>query len=158
MNKNAKYQAEKIAKWFLAYNRLVNASEDADLISNLKLQKLLYYAQGCFLALTDTPIFQDDILAWEHGPVVENVYHKYKSNGAKGIEFEDGFHFEDFSEEENNLLRQVYEEFGQYSAWKLRNMTHEERPWKETKRNFVIPIDLIKDYFVQEYVDYGSEN
>lgn len=153
MNREAKYQAGKIAKWFLTYNRMVNASEDADLISNLKLQKLLYYAQGCFLALTDRPLFREDILAWEHGPVIEKVYRNYYSNGAKGIEFEDGFLFEDFSEEENDLLRQVYEEFGQYSAWKLRNMVQEERPWKETKRNFVIPIDLIKDYFVQEYIN-----
>ncbi len=54
------------AKYFLA-----QTSEDAgDLISNLKLQKLLYYAQGFHLALYDEPLFPEAIEAWTHGPVL----------------------------------------------------------------------------------------
>ena len=70
--------AENVAKWFL----IRNATEEengADGISNLKLQKLLYYAQGCTLALKNAPLFDDPIVAWQHGPVVESIYHKYKS-------------------------------------------------------------------------------
>ena len=68
-----------IAKWFLFYNnRVIMTDSDADYISNLKLQKLLYYAQGSFLAIKDIPLFDDNLLAWVHGPVVNEVYQEYK--------------------------------------------------------------------------------
>lgn len=148
----ANHTALQVAKWFLAYNRNVTAEEGAEYISNLKLQKLLYYAQGSFLAVTDHPLFDDEIVAWQHGPVVERVYREYKNNGANGIPFDEDFDFSKFSKEENDLLEEVYDTFGQYSAWKLRNMTHEERPWRETKQNSVISLQIIKDYFKQEYL------
>ncbi len=145
------HTAKDVAKWFLAHNRLVMTDEGAELISNLKLQKLLYYAQGCFLAIKDEPLFKDDIVAWMHGPVIESVYHEYKQNGASGIEFDEDFDFTQFCDEENDLLNEVYDVFGQYSAWKLRNMTHEEMPWQTTEPNGVISCEKIKEYFKQEY-------
>ena len=149
----AKHTASEVAKWFLAHNRIVVDEEGAEHISNLKLQKLLYYAQGTFLAATDKPLFDDDIVAWLHGPVVESVYHQYKNNGSQGIPFDDDFDFSKFSDNENELLTEVYDAFGQYSAWKLRNMTHQETPWKDTEQNSVIPKEKIKDYFKKEYVE-----
>lgn len=146
------HTALQVAEWFLAYNRNAMNEEGADYISNLKLQKLLYYAQGSFLAVNDSPLFDDDIVAWQHGPVVEAVYHQYKCNGANGIPYEKDFDFSEFTEEENELLSEVYSTFGQYSAWKLRNMTHEETPWQETPKNSVIPKEKIMEYFKQEYL------
>lgn len=148
----ATHTASQVAKWFLAYNRIAAADDGAEYISNLKLQKLLYYAQGCFLAATGSPIFSDDIVAWQHGPVVESVYHEYKSNGANGIIFDEDFDFLQFNRDENDLLQEVYNTFGQYSAWKLRDMTHSETPWRVTPQNSVIPQDVIRDYFKQEYI------
>lgn len=147
-----KHKASQVAKWFLAYNRIAVADEGAECISNLKLQKLLYYAQGCFLAIYDSPLFEEPIVAWQHGPVVESVYHQYKSNGSNGICFEEDFDFSEFSQEENDLLREVYNTFGQYSAWKLRNMTHNEIPWKEAVQNEIISQKSIKEFFKQEYL------
>lgn len=146
------HTALQVAQWFLAHNRIATADEGAEYISNLKLQKLLYYAQGCFLAVTDRPLFSDSIVAWQHGPVVESVYHQYKCNGANGIPFEDDFDFSKFTAEENDLLEEVYDTFGQYSAWKLRNMTHEEIPWASTPQNSEIPQSVIKQFFKQEYL------
>ena len=83
-----KYSALTVAKWFLWYNDKILEEEDADLISNLKLQKLLYYAQGCYLALKNEPLFNEQIVNWAHGPVVEEIYHKYKNNGSNGIEYQ----------------------------------------------------------------------
>lgn len=55
-----------VAKYFLAQQ-----DETAgDLISNLKLQKLIYYAQGFHLAISDRPLFPEPIKAWIHGPAV----------------------------------------------------------------------------------------
>lgn len=147
------YKADYIAEWFLARNRrdLIDGSDEA--ISNLKLQKLLYYAQGCTLALTGDPLFDDEILAWEHGPVVPEIYRRYKENGANGIPYDGDFDYRSLDSKTAAILEEVYQEFGQYSAWKLRNMTHQETPWRETKKNNVISNELIKDYFIHNYVE-----
>lgn len=150
---SVRYTASDIAKWFLAYNRNIMAEGDAEFISNLKLQKLLYYAQGTYYAITGGLLFAEPIKAWRHGPVVESVYHEYKSNGANGIDFDEEFDFSRFDPETEGILEEVYNYFGQYSAWKLRNMTQEERPWKETEINDIIDTGLIKDYFLEEYVE-----
>lgn len=148
------YTAEQIAEWFLArgkYDYDMGISDE--LISNLKLQKLLYYAQGCTLAITGKPLFEDEIQAWEHGPVVPTIYHKFKGYGKNGIEFDKSFDQSAFDIQTNNILESVYTEFGQYSAWKLRNMTHEETPWQETAKNHVISTNSIKAYFQENYIE-----
>lgn len=144
--------ARDIALWFLNHNLSLRdiENEDTDDISNLKLQKLLYYAQGSYLGLYDKPLFDDAIFAWKHGPVVEGVYHEFKQNGSRGIvEFDNAPILDDETE---NVLKQVYDVFGKYSAWGLREMTHNETPWKSTKLNHVIDIELIKEYFKENYV------
>jgi uncharacterized phage-associated protein len=72
-----KLSCVEIAKYFL-----VQVEEElGDSISNLKLQKLVYYAQGFNLALFDgNPLFDEEIQAWTHGPVVPALYHQ--SDGA----------------------------------------------------------------------------
>ena len=68
---------------------LANQLED-DQISNLKLNKLLYYAQGTHLARTGKPLFENAIEAWQYGPVVPEVYQKYKACGKNPIPSPDG--------------------------------------------------------------------
>ena len=55
----SRYTASQIAKWFLAYNNIHVAEESADYISNMKLQKLLYYAQGVYMGITGKKLFVD---------------------------------------------------------------------------------------------------
>lgn len=148
-----KYTASFIAKWFLYYNDRMMDEEDAEYISNLKLQKLLYYAQGCFLAINDMPLFNEKIVNWMHGPVVEEVYFEYRRYGSAGIEYNNDFDSSMMDKEDEALLINVYEIFGKYSAWGLRNMTHQEDPWKNTCQNQVIPQELIKEYFKKNYVE-----
>ena len=83
------FKVEDIANWFLNENRRQMNFEDSEYITNLKLQKLLYYAQGHYLAEQNTPLFNENFLAWEHGPVIRKIYDKYKTNGAKGIEYDE---------------------------------------------------------------------
>lgn len=113
-----------VAKFFLAQSN----EEAGDLVSNLKLQKLVYYAQGFHLAVYDEPLFTDSIEAWTHGPVVPNVYHHYKQFGSGSIPAPIDFNLEAFSPEQVELLNEVQQIYGQYSAWRLREMTHEEAP------------------------------
>lgn len=132
-----------VAKYFLAL-----ADEEAgDLISNLKLQKLVYYAQGFHLAFYDEPLFNEPIEAWTHGPVIPILYHHFKDHGACSIPSPSDMDFSVYDEQTRSLLDEVYSAFGQYEAWKLRNMTHEEPPWRNTPTGQVISHSAMREYF-----------
>lgn len=138
-----------VVKFFL---RLQKSDEDSgDVITNLKAQKLLYYAQGVYLAKTGKPLFEDDFVAWQHGPVIPRVYEQLKSFGASQIELPDDVDLDKFSDEQMDILISVYKTYGQFSAWKLRDMTHQEEPWKNAGINDVITKKAIKDYFVKQF-------
>ena len=114
-----------VANYFLAQTD----EEAGDLISNLKLQKLVYYAQGFHVAMFNMkPLFNEPLEAWTHGPVVVSLYHAYKSFGSGPIPRPKDFDPDVLTSEIRELLDEVYKVYGQYSAWKLRNLTHEE-PW-----------------------------
>ena len=146
--------AKQIAEWFLYYNamKIEEFGEGVDQISNLKLQKLLYYAQGCYLALKDQPLFDEDFLAWIHGPVIQCIYDEYKQYGSCGIPKPDNYE-NILSNEVQEILVEVYDIFGKYSAWGLRNMTHQEDPWKNTPNMGVISKESIKKYFKEHYIE-----
>jgi uncharacterized phage-associated protein len=134
-----------VAKYILAQTDVENSG---DLISNLKLQKLMYYAQGFHLALFDEPLFAESIYAWTHGPVVPVLYHEYKGYGSGAIPPPEDVDYDIFDGRTRELLNEVYAGYGQFSAWKLRNMTHEESPWKEAAPNSgEISHDSMKRYF-----------
>jgi uncharacterized phage-associated protein len=134
--------AHDVAKYFVS---LVD-EEAGDSISNLKLQKLLYYAQGGFLAMYDEPLFPEPIEAWTHGPVVPSVYRLYKQHGGEPIPIEK-VELENYCGKIREVLDEVNEVFGQFSALKLRAMTHSEPPWMQTPRGETISLDLMKDFF-----------
>ncbi len=138
--------ASTIARFFLA----LSEPEEGDALSNLKLQKLLYYGQGFSLAIRNRPLFTDDIEAWTHGPVVPVVYQEYKAYGSTTIPKPDDFDPHRYNESTKELLMDVYKAYGQFSAWKLRDMTHEEPPWKNTPVGQVIPHEAMLDYFLTQ--------
>ncbi len=141
--KSMAHKAIDIAKTLTTF---VNA-EYGDFLSNLKIQKLLYYAQGLSLVLHHKPLFEEKIIAWQYGPVVEEVYHELKtfSNGPITIEN----HNNDFlSDDELDLLREVYDVFGQFSATKLVEMTHSENPWKTTTIRSEITHPKLEKHFI----------
>jgi len=120
-----KYTARDIAEYFLC----LSDPDSGDLTSNLKLQKLVYYAQGIHLADTGEPLFGEQIVAWEHGPVVAELYRTYKQHGSCHIAPDPEYDISKIDENTRCLLDEVYRVLGQYSAWKLREMTHQEPPW-----------------------------
>jgi len=125
------------------------ADEEAgDNITNLKIQKLLYYAQGAHLAIHGVSLFQEKIEAWTHGPVVPDVYHELKKFGSTSIQV-DGMcdAFDRLNEKEQSVVNEVYDVYGQYSAWKLRDMTHQEPPWVDTANGKVISLDSMQNFF-----------
>lgn len=137
-------QINDVAKCFL----YLDDTNEGDGISNLKLQKLVYYAQGFYSAIFGKSLFSNDISAWTHGPVVQTLYHSHKKFGSNRIPVPTDFNPNSLKKEEFELIEEVFEVFGQYSAWKLRNMTHEESPWLNHETNAeIIPLTEITDYF-----------
>ncbi|MCL2050880.1 MAG: DUF4065 domain-containing protein [Lachnospiraceae bacterium] len=122
--------------------------DDEGEITNLKLNKLLYYAQGHYLAALNKPLFTEAIEAWDLGPVIPAIYQKYKICGKNSIAAEGKDIAENFSDEEYSFLLDIAREYGKYTAAYLVNKTHEpDSPWAQTNRNEVINIEQIAAYF-----------
>lgn len=106
------------------------ANETGSFVSNLKLQKLVYYAQAWHLALKGDPLFQEDFQAWVHGPVIPSLYQKYKAFGWQPI-------VEDVTpkipEETSLFLDEVAKEYFARDAYELEQMTHIEAPWNRAR-------------------------
>lgn len=150
------YSAMDIAIWFLAKNRRKDREDDGekDGLTNLKLQKLLYYAQGAYMHCNNgEPLFSEEIEAWQHGPVVPEVYQAFKQYGSNDIYFEEDYDFSSIDEKTTKVLDFVYDNMAIYSAWYLRNLTHEERPWLETPRGRRISKGLINSFFHDNFKD-----
>ena len=130
---------------------LTRQDHDAgELITHLKLQKLCYYAQGFHLAIFDVPLFMEEIEAWEHGPVIPDLWFQYKGYGSTGIPAPSEIDLSAFDGEVEELLDEVYDVYGQFSAWKLRNLTHDEPPWIEAfsgASTKVIPHEAMRSFF-----------
>ena len=68
------FNDERITALTLANYILKKAQEQGISVTNSKLQKILYYVQGYYMARFNHPLFPDEIQAWKFGPVVPNVY------------------------------------------------------------------------------------
>lgn len=136
--------ASNVANAFI----LLEDNNEGDGLTNLKLQKLVYYAQGFYLAIFDAPLFDEAIEAWTHGPVVPELYQAYKQYGKTPVPIAEGFDMNVLEEDEFSLIEEVYRVYGQFSAWQLRDMTHEETPWidNEAYAN-VISVGELAEFF-----------
>ena len=110
-------------------------------ITPLALQKMLYYAQAFYFALFGEELFLDACQAWAHGPVYPDVYYKkYKSYGYNPIDQPPLSNHDDFAElttKEIEFLDAIISAFGCYSGPILKKMTHNEKPWRETRGNLL---------------------
>lgn len=148
---------------------VINYSNEHDYgISNLKLQKILYFIQAYFLRnkKDNSPCFGEKIEAWDFGPVVPEAYHEYKQYGSgdiptiesyimfddndiwnsKRVEFEDTI----IADEDKVLIDKVIDKFADYSATDLVSLTHRQSPWIDAYapyQNNEITINAIKEYF-----------
>lgn len=132
----------------IANKLLVMADRGGELMTNMKLQKMLYYQQGFHLAYFGTPLFTEDIEAWMYGPVVPEVYAAYKEFGRNGLTG-DADHVVTLEDKEEALFDEVMTVYGRYSAIGLMNMSHEEMPWKTTAvgEGNVITLDKMMEFF-----------
>jgi uncharacterized phage-associated protein len=139
---------------------------NGDLLTNKKLQKLLYYIEAWGLVYTGS-IVEDDFEAWVHGPVSVEVYQAYKKFGYSPIvnEYEAK---ESASTQLNKLLGQsillpeqkdlifaVLNKYGSLSSFELESLSHSERPWQEARKGLspfdtsstIIDKQIMKEYY-----------
>lgn len=137
----------------IAYKLIYTAQEDepngGERLTNLKLQKLLYYQQGYHLAVFGTPLFDEDIEAWMYGPVVPCVYDEFSNSGSNALPITTSNVIR-LNEEEEILFNQVYQAYRDFSAIGLMNRTHNEQPWQQAlphDRGTIISHESMKSYF-----------
>ncbi len=117
----SKYTVDQVADTLLHLARHRNID-----ISNLKLQKLLYYAQAWQLVFTGEPLFNDAFEAWVHGPVVPRVFRRFKEFRWNTIDSPVT------PVDERSLvdhLNSVLDTYGKFGATQLERLTHQEEPW-----------------------------
>jgi uncharacterized phage-associated protein len=139
-------KALDVAEYFVSIVDL----ESQDFLTNLKVQKLLYYSQGFSLAIFRGVLFPEKIYAWQLGPVVKEVYKNYERFGASPVELSADFNLAKYDSETKDLLNEVFDVYGQFSASRLVEMTHNEPPWKNTRINNEISIKHLQDYFSKQ--------
>lgn len=147
-------------------NYVINRYNENNIsITNLKLQKVLYYIQAAFLVERGPGCFKDEIMCWRHGPVIQSVYNKFSKYGSEIIPrqeqksqmvFDEGkWKFEsrlinknDIDIKDRNLIDKVADGLASYEPWYLVDRTHEEDPWKNLEYyNVEITQESIRRYF-----------
>lgn len=156
INMEERYSVNDISNYFL--------SKEA--MTPKKLQKILYFAYSWYLAMmNDTGedlefrLFNNHFEAWIHGPVCPDIYSRYKHKGGTYIDKYVG-ELPDIDNEDMDILEQVWEVYGEYSANELESITHQHDPWKITRKengcsrfdwcNADIKDRLIFDYYAKQ--------
>lgn len=110
---------------------LAGREPEAELVTHLRVQKLLYYVQGWSLALRHAPLFPEPVEAWRNGPVVRSVYAWFADFNDAPIPPDHAA--ENLSGEAAELVQSVWEHYRQFSASELWRKTHREPPWNEAR-------------------------
>lgn len=120
-------------------------------LTPLKLQKILYLAQGWSFVWDDKPLFQEEFEAWQYGPVNTEVYLAFRKYGRSEIpEYEGLDCVEDGDARET--LNAVWRDYSRYSAFELVDLTHSQTPWKNADYlHQIIRTEDIKLYFQSTY-------
>ena len=142
--------ADKVASYLIRLSQ-----EHGDPLTNLKLQKLLYYAQGWHLALRRQRLFADPLEAWIRGPVVSSVWRAYRDFKWQPISTQPPD--PKITPDTAAFLRNVYSAYENLSGFQLQEMTHREPPWLLARRglgstdasNVTITASVIEGYFLK---------
>ena len=140
------YDALTIAKWII--NKVHSEP--------LKLQKLLYLAQGYSYAFNDRPMFNDELEGWLHGPVVREVYNMFRNYQFNSIDI--NFEICELDKETLDVLNYVIDHFAKYDAKYLEEMSHMQEPWILSRNGLehderidkTITKERISNYFINE--------
>jgi uncharacterized phage-associated protein len=165
------YDSRAIANYFLSL-----ASDQGKSLTQMKLQKLVYFAQGWHLAIHDgKPLIDEQVEAWKFGPVIPSLYLAFREYGDEPITAPATVFFDgsDCSDDEiefgeiapsiddhatiKSLLNRIWAVYGDYSAIQLSNITHQPgTPWYHVNQQYRghiprgtdIPTETIQKCFI----------
>jgi len=152
----------KVADYFLT----AQDPEAGELLTHLKLQKLVYYADAWSLALRGKPLIRDQFEAWVHGPAVRSLYARFAEHSWNPIPPEAATSDPStLPADVQEFLDEVWAAYGQFSAKKLELMTHSERPWIEAregcrpleKSDRSINKKTMKEYYLELYNEHVEQ-
>ena len=146
--------AVSVANWLV--NNLSDP-EAGEVVTHLQVQKLLYFSQAWHMMVLDRPLFDEDMQAWPHGPVVPSVWHEFKQYSWSPIPL--GGSSDGIEAESIEVLKEVLDAYGDFGAKKLEAMTHSEKPWidarggrgPEERCEEPIPKEAILKYYKEVY-------
>lgn len=117
----------EIANYFIYKSN----KDDIQDLTNKKLNKLLYYSQAWYYTLRSSTLFDNEIKAWVHGPVIIDIYRKYKKYGFNRI-LENVFEsdFKNITPSQKEFLDEVWMVYGRKDASYLELLSHNEPPWQ----------------------------
>ncbi len=140
----------------IGYYFLKRASQEHTSISNLKLQKLVYYAAVWYFTFFGKKLFTDRIEAWIHGPAIPRLYGYFKEFGFSSIVIPDIDAIKlSLDSEIESFLSEIWSVYGKYDASYLEALTHSELPWQEARKDLdpgmpskrPIDLDKAKQYY-----------
>lgn len=158
-----------IAKVLLTYvngKRIVAEENNEENIviglTQLQLQKLVYFIEGIYLVYTDNELINEKVEAWQYGPVYPTMYTHYSKYNDKIIDYNDiKVKLDEMIEltQDEKLMKvisYVYDNYAYYTGGQLVDMTHEKgTPWEKVYNknvpNIEIPKEKIKEYFNQQF-------
>ena len=140
------YSALEVAKYIIHYE-----AQQGRTVSNLRLQKLLYFVQVQFIvnASDGQPCVKQRMEAWDFGPVVPEVYREYRYYGSAVIPY-DGCELTSISNSDKKLIDAMLDHCAKFSTSALVDITHSQTPWKNAYRNGFdneISLNAIRSYF-----------
>jgi uncharacterized phage-associated protein len=156
-------RAMTVANYLIGKSRGANPGSEARNMSHLKLQKILYYAQGLYLGMYGKPLFKDDIFAWRMGPVTKNVYDALKHYGAQNLtdsDWNSGTGDKIKDPEVREFLDDLWCQYAVEDANTLVAMTHSSGPWLDSyprARSRKISPQAMQDYFMAALDNYATQ-
>ena len=126
-----------------------------EIITNLKLQKILYYIQGYAYRFCNMAAFSEDIYKWPYGPVVPDVYFRYNHYHASPLQkttkkdMTSALFYLKRDVALFGVIKDVIQASIDYSASDLVNKTHQELPWGNASDNSIISNQSIAGYFYE---------
>lgn len=139
------YNAHEIALYVINW-----CHEHGFIITNLKLQKLLYFLQGENCRVRHSRLISDDFYAWQLGPVIPEVYYEFAMYSSFEIPEQKSL-IPSFPEEEKSLIDRVLSKYAVKSTWDLVDISQSQDPWKYNHQVFgdrsIIPYQSIENYY-----------
>lgn len=172
--KKSSKAASELAELFNVSEKMLSVIsyifEKIDEVTPLALQKILYYSQGIYMAIFDKELYEEDCMAWVHGPVYESVYEMFKTFKYNPID-DNRFvllkdRFQKLNSEEKEIIDLIIDTFGMYSGKILERITHNEEPWKQAREGYLpmqhssvlIEKNVIKGYFKKVSENYNLKS